>query len=131
MIQIGITASCRPTNIIEYTVGRALRFWIFLYLPILPILIGWHIIAGLALSVVNPIIGTVMQERLPAEMRARVFGTVTAGTLAGIPLGTFFSGYMVAWFGLQTTLLLMGILYLVATLSLLVNPALKAMDKES
>jgi len=72
-----------------------------------------------------------MQERLPAEMRARVFGTVTAGTLAGIPLGTFFSGYMVAWFGLQTTLLLMGILYLVATLSLLVNPALKAMDKES
>jgi MFS family permease len=118
----------RLTYAIGYTVGGALRFWIFLYLPILPVLIGWHIIAGLALSVVNPIIGTVMQERLPVEMRARVFGTVTAGTLAGIPLGTFFSGYMVAWLGLQTTLLVMGILYLAATLSLLVNPALKTME---
>jgi MFS family permease len=118
----------RLTCIIGYTVGGALRFWIFLYLPILPVLIGWHVIAGLGIAVVNPIIGTVMQERLPAEMRARVFGAMGAGMLAGIPLGTFLSGYVVAWIGLQTTLLIMGILYLVTTLSLLINPALKVMD---
>jgi MFS family permease len=118
----------RLTCIIGYTVGGALRFWIFLYLPILPVLIGWHVIAGLGIAVVNPILGTVMQERLPAEMRARVFGTVGAGTLAGIPLGTFLSGYVVAWIGLQMTLLIMGIVYLATTLSLLINPALKAMD---
>ena len=35
----------------------------------------------------------------------------------------------VTWIGLQTTILIMGILYLAATLSLLVNPALKAMGK--
>ncbi|GHP01016.1 MFS transporter [Reticulibacter mediterranei] len=118
----------RLTCVIGYTVGGALRFWIFLYLPILPVLIGWHIIAGLGIAVVNPIVGTVMQERLPAEMRARIFGAVGAGMLAGIPLGTFLSGYVVAWIGLQMTLLIMGILYFVTTLSLLVNPALKAMD---
>jgi hypothetical protein len=39
------------------------------------------------------------------------------------------SGYVVAWFGLQVTLLMMGALYLATTLSLLVNPALRGMDK--
>jgi MFS family permease len=102
---------------------------VFLFLPIFPVLIAWQIIAGLAIASVNPILGTVMQERLPAEMRARVFGTMGAGTLAGIPLGTFMSGYVVAWFGLQVTLLMMGALYLATTLSLLVNPALRGMDK--
>ncbi len=71
-----------------------------------------------------------MQERLPTEMRARIFGTISAGTLAGIPLGTFVSGYVVTLLGLQMTLFVMGALYLVTTLSLLVNPAItKGMKK--
>jgi len=126
---IGHRLPRRLTYGIGYTIGEALTFWVFLFLPVFPILIAWQIIAGLAIASVNPILGTVMQERLPAEMRARVFGTMSAGTLAGIPLGTFMSGYVVTWFGLQTTLLAMGALYLVTTLSLLVNPALREMDK--
>ncbi len=98
-------------------------------LPVLPFLIAWHIIAGLAIAPINPMMRTVMQERLPAEMRARVFGTMIAGSLAGIPLGTLLSGYVVTWFGLQATILVMGALYLVATLSLLVNPALRGMEQ--
>ncbi|MBA2396773.1 MAG: hypothetical protein H0V70_28945 [Ktedonobacteraceae bacterium] len=63
-------------------------------------------------------------------MRARIFGTISAGTLAGIPLGTFVSGYVVTLLGLQMTLFVMGALYLVTTLSLLVNPAItKGMKK--
>jgi predicted MFS family arabinose efflux permease len=60
-------------------------------------------------------------------MRARVFGTTTAGVLVGIPLGTFVSGYVVTWIGLEYTLLVMGALYFLTTASLLVNPALKKM----
>ena len=111
-----------------YTIGGALRFWVFL-LPVLPLLIGWQIIAGLAIAPINPLIDTVLQERLPVEMRARVFGTINAGVLAGVPLGTFASGYLVAWIGFQMTLLIMGALYLVTTLSLLVNPATRTMEK--
>jgi predicted MFS family arabinose efflux permease len=62
-------------------------------------------------------------------MRARVFGTINAGVLAGVPLGTFASEYLVAWIGFQMTLLIMGALYLVTTLSLLVNPATRTMEK--
>ena len=128
---IGHRLPRRLTYGIGYIIGGALNFWVFLFLPVLPILIAWQIIAGLAIASVNPIFFTVMQERLPDEMRARVFGAMGAGVLAGIPLGTFISGYVVAWLGLQMTLLIMGVLYLVTTLSLLVNPALKGLEKPS
>lgn len=109
-----------------YTMGGATRYFVFLF-PLLPLLITWHVIAGLFIGPINPLLDTVMQERLPATMRARVFGTVSAGVLAGIPLGTFAGGFVAAWIGLRTTILIIGIIYLLTTLSLLVNPATKKM----
>ncbi|HLX57028.1 MAG TPA: MFS transporter [Ktedonobacteraceae bacterium] len=125
---IGHRLPRRLTFGIGYTLGGSLRFWVFL-VPILPVLIGWQVIAGLAIAPINPLSDTVIQEHAPAEMRARVFGTINAGVLAGIPLGTFASGYLVAWLGFRMTLLVMGALYFVTTFSLLVNPALKKMEK--
>jgi MFS family permease len=93
------------------------------------VLLVLHAIAGLVFAPVNPLIDTVLQERVPAEMRARVFGTVSAGVLVGVPLGTVASGYLVAWVGLQLTLEIMGALYLVTALSLLIHPALRQMGK--
>jgi MFS family permease len=125
---IGHRLPRRLTFGLGFTIGGALRFWMFLLFPILPLLIAWSIIAGLAISPINPLTDTIMQERLPVEMRARVFGTMSAGFLAGVPIGTFASGYIVSWLGLPTTILIMGTLYLLATLSLLVNPVLKGME---
>jgi hypothetical protein len=64
-------------------------------------------------------------------MRARVFGLLEAGVMAGIPLGTFAIGFVAVWIGLRWTLALMGTLYLLATLSILINPALKKMNREA
>lgn len=118
----------RLTFGIGFTVGGALRFWVLL-IPILPFMLGWFALAGLAIAPINSLISTVLQERTPPEMRARVFGTLGAAVLAGIPLGTLASGFVVSWIGLRTTLFVMGVLYLMATLSILVNPALKSMEK--
>ncbi len=125
---IGHRLPRRLTYGIGYTVGGALRFWMFL-VPFLPVLLIWQIIAGLAIAPINPLTDTIIQERIPAEMRARVFGTINAGVLAGIPLGTVVSGYLAAWIGLQMTLIVIGTVYLVTTLSLLLNPALRKMEK--
>src|SRR5260370_36063818 len=125
---IGQQLPRRLTFGLGLTLNGALRFW-GLLLPILPALLVLHVIAGLAFAPVNPLIDTVMQKRLPAEMRARVFGTATAVVLVGIPLGAGGSGYVVAWAGLQMTLVVMGALYLVTTLSLLIHPALRQMEK--
>ncbi len=87
-------------------------------------IVGWSVIAGLAISVVNPLGDTVLQERTPPSMLARIYGAFGSLILVAVPLGTFVSGFVVAWLGLYPTLALMGVLYL---LSLLLNPALKEM----
>ncbi|HLG62418.1 MAG TPA: MFS transporter [Ktedonosporobacter sp.] len=125
---IGHRLPRRLTFGVGFTIGGALRFWVLL-IPILPFMLGWFALAGLAIAPINALISTVLQERTPPEMRARVFGTLGAAVLAGIPLGTLASGFVVTWLGLRTTLFIMGLLYLMATLSILVNPALKSMEK--
>ena len=123
---IGHRLPRRWTFGLGYTIGGSFRFWMLL-LPVLPVIVGWNVIAGLCIAPVNPLADTVMQERIPAAMRARVFGSMSAGVLAGIPLGTFAGGYIAAWIGLRPTLIIMGGIYLLTTLSLLVNPAMKKM----
>lgn len=121
---IGHRLPRRLTFGIGSTIGGATRFWILL-VPVLPLLIVVHAIAGLGVAPSNPLIDTILQERVPPEMRARVFGTTTAGAYIGIPIGSVLGGFLVTWIGIQNTLLAMGALYLVTTLSLLVNPALR------
>ncbi len=113
---------------IGFTIGGPFRFFVLL-LPVLPIIIIWNVIAGLCIAPINPLADTLLQERVPPAMRAKVFGAVSAGALAGIPLGTFAGGYIAEWLGLSTTILIMGVVYLIATASLLVNPAMKRMEK--
>lgn len=108
-----------------------LQFFFLALLPPIGFIIAAFALLGLASGPLNPIIMTVMQERVPAEMRGRVFGTMTAGAYLAVPLGMLLAGYMVEWKGVRTTLLIQAGIYLVITLSLLVNPGLREMDKNS
>jgi MFS family permease len=83
---------------------------------------------GLMVGPINPILMTVLQDVIPFAMRARVFGITSAGFMAGVPLGGLICGYLITWIGLRPSLFTMAVIYLLATGSLLVNPALKAMD---
>jgi MFS family permease len=85
-------------------------------------------VAGFCIGPVNPIISTISYERIPRPMRAQVLGAVTAGVTMGTPLGGLLAGYLGAALGIRTTLLMLGACYLAATLSLLVNPALRQME---
>ena len=118
----------RLTLGICFTLGGALRFWALLF-PFFPFLVGFYAISGLAIGPINSLLSTVTQERVPPAMRARVYGLLGAGVTAGIPLGTFASGFVVNWLGLRATLFVMGAIYLAATLSILVNHKLKQMER--
>lgn len=107
----------------------SLRFFIFALVPLLPVLIIATIISGLGVGPLNPIIYTVEQQVVPPDMRARVFGTTTAGAYIGIPLGALLCGYLVQWTGIIPSLFVIGVCYLLTTTSLLVNPALKEMAR--
>lgn len=125
---IGHRLPRRLTFACSFILSGVARYWILL-VPILPLMVVVYAIAGLGLAPLNPLIDTVLQERVPKEMRARVFGTTMAGSFLGIPLGAVLGVCLVNWMGMQATLLMLGALYLVTTLSLLVNPALKNMQK--
>lgn len=124
---IGHRLPRRLTFGIGFILAGVFYSWTLL-IPILPVMVVGQIISGLGASPLNPLIDTIAQERIPTDMRARVFGTITAGVYIGIPIGAFVSGYVVTWVGLQASIIAIGILYLLTTLSLLVNPALKRMD---
>jgi MFS family permease len=108
----------------------SLRFWIMALVPPLSILIVTNILSGLSAGPLNPIMSTVEQEQVPQEMRARVFGTTTAGVFLGMPLGVILSGYLVQAIGIQASLLVVGACYLTTTISLLANPAVKGLEKK-
>ena len=88
-------------------------------------------IGGVASGPLNPIMATVRFERVPVLMRGRVFGMTTAGAFSAMPLGVLIAGFMVESLGLRSTLLAVGACYVLATATLIVNPAIREMDQAS
>lgn len=106
-----------------------LRFWVLAFAPPMPVLLITWAIAGFAAGPLNPIMATIEYERIPANMRGRVFGTMTAGSYLAIPVGMLLVGFLLERIGIQWTVLAMGACYLATTLSLIVNPAIREMDQ--
>ncbi|MFE3520659.1 MFS transporter [Streptomyces sp. NPDC059161] len=86
------------------------------------------VVAGLAGGTLNPILTTVIYEKVPDELRSRVAGVLTAGCELAMPLGSLAAGFLVEGAGLRGALLAVGGVYLLATLSPLVLPAWQDMD---
>jgi MFS family permease len=105
-----------------------LPFWAFASLPPLWVAIAAAAAIGVASGPLNPLIMTVLQERVPDGMRGRVFGIVTAVAYAVTPLGMLAAGYLVEWVGLRATLVGLAACYLVVTVGMLLTPALRRMD---
>jgi MFS family permease len=106
----------------------SMYFWALAFRLPIPILVVIYALQGLMVGPINPIGMTVQQEIIPSEMRARVFGAASAGYMAGVPIGGLVSGYLIARVGLIPALFAMGTCSLLATSSLLINPALKDMQ---
>ncbi|MER7946570.1 MFS transporter [Streptomyces sp. NPDC096079] len=85
--------------------------------------------AGFGVGVLNPILTTVIYEQVPDALRSRVAGASTAGVLLTTPLGGLAAGFLVERIGLTATLLGIGAAYFLATLSPMVFPAWRGMDR--
>ena len=83
--------------------------------------------ASLIAVPINQLYETVIQERTP-ERLGRTFDTVTALAYVGIPIGSILAGVFVEEVGLIPTILGMGAIYSVVTLSMFFNPVLRQMD---
>jgi MFS family permease len=77
-------------------------------------------VSGLAAGAINPMIATALYAVVPDGMRARVFGALTAGVAASMPVGAFLAGVLVEAFGLGVVLAGAAVLYAVLGASPLV-----------
>ncbi|MFE6916513.1 MFS transporter [Streptomyces rubiginosohelvolus] len=86
------------------------------------------LLGGIAGGVLNPILTTVVYERVPDRLRSRVSGALTAGSEFAMPVGGLAAGLLVEGAGATGALLAMGGVYFLATLSPLVFPSWRTLD---
>ncbi|RAZ31322.1 MFS transporter [Microbacterium sp. SMR1] len=94
-----------------------------------PVLVAAAGVSGLAAGALNPILGAVQLERVPAPMRGRVFGLLNAGTWAGVPLGALLGGIAADGLGLFASFGIVAIIYTVVTTAPLTGGAWRLMER--
>ena len=105
------------------------RFWVYALYPPLAVLIATTFITSIGAGPINPIIGAVEFERIPPNMRGRVFGAVTAGAWIAMPLGMLLGGVLTEKLGTFVMMIGLAITFLITTLSMAFIPAMKEMNR--
>jgi MFS family permease len=98
-------------------------------LPPVPIMLAAMLLAGLISGPNGPLVATVLQERTPHTMRARVFGASTAIGFSAAPLGVLVAGALLEVTGVQLTLVAMSVIFLAVSCALALDRGLREMDE--
>jgi MFS family permease len=106
-----------------------LRFLIYVLFPPLPVLLAVVFVSSLGAGPLNPIIGAIEFERIPQDMRGRVFGAINAGAWVAMPFGMLLAGILTERFGVAPMLIGLGIIYFFTTLSMAFIPAMRQMNR--
>ena len=116
-----ISARLSRKNLVRTTfIGVAVSIIPMSFLPPLPILAVAGFFLGLFWGPFNPLISTLIQQRVPADQQGRVFGVQTAVFYAAPPLGMVLAGLSVESYGVSATyIVLAAILTVTAILALL------------
>ncbi|MBK8026556.1 MAG: MFS transporter [Chloroflexi bacterium] len=86
------------------------------------------ILSGIAVSPLNPLFNTFLYERIPVELRARVFGVLSAGEMVTMPAGALAAGFLMEGLGPQRAFVLYGVVYLAAALVFRFSPAMRELE---
>ncbi|MGH3216563.1 MAG: MFS transporter [Trebonia sp.] len=86
-------------------------------------------LGGLAGGALNPIIGAVTYERVPARLQASVLGAFRASAWIGIPFGALLGGTLAEGIGLRDALLVTGTAMFLTTLAPFVFPSWRGVNR--
>jgi MFS family permease len=116
-----VSARLKRKNLVRTTfIGVAMSIVPMAFLPPLPILAVAGFFLGLFWGPFNPLVSSLIQQRVPADQQGRVFGVQTAVFYAAPPLGMVLAGLSVESFGVSITyIILAAILSVTAILALL------------
>ncbi|MGW7194259.1 MFS transporter, partial [Streptomyces sp. NPDC054838] len=85
-------------------------------------------VSGIGSGVVGPLMMSVAYQRVPQDVRGRVFGLLVACALAATPLGMLGAGVLLDHWGLTWSLMATGAVYLGVTLAPLVLRVWRQLD---
>jgi MFS family permease len=114
--------------VILAVIGFGLPLWVLATLPSFAIALVMSFIMGLVIGPVGPMIMTLYHERVPAELRGRVFGTRAALDTLSIPFAALFTGVIVQGIGLQITLIGFAVAFLIVTAGAALAPIFKTLS---
>jgi len=110
----------RRTLIRCIMLGSAISVIPMAFLPPLPFLMAAGFFLGLSWGPYNPLVNSLVQQRIPAHLHGRVFGIQTAVFYVAPPLGMVLAGLSVENLGVNSTYaILAGILSITSILVLL------------
>jgi len=112
-------------------IGFGLPLWVLAALPSFAVALVMSFIMGLVIGPVGPMIMTLYHERVPPELRGRVFGTRAALDTLSIPFAALFTGVIVQGIGLQITLVGFAIAFLIVTIAAALAPVFKTLAVKS
>lgn len=95
------------------------------------LVMGTVVAGGFAAGFLNPLLGAVLFERIPASLMGRVSSMNLAMSWSLIPFGGLLGGVLVAGFGVAPALLVVGGAYLVTTMFPAVRPRWRDLDDRS
>ena len=104
------------------------EFWALWLEPSVPVLAVAMATTGFMAGPINPLAVTVRHERIPHELRGRVFATFSAIALAVGPLGVLVAGWLIEALGFSPTVFLFAVGAQLVGLGMLFVPAFGEME---
>jgi MFS family permease len=103
-------------------------YWLFAIDSPFIVTMAGLFISGCGAGPINPLLMTLRQERVPVELRARVFSAFMALAWISMPLGQLLGGIAVDVWGIQAVFACMAGIYLLVTSGSLFVPVFREMD---
>lgn len=125
---IGHRLSRRRVWLAGYLVGP-LSLWALGFSAPLPWLLAVLVVGGLAMGPINPLLVTIRHERIPPELRGRVFAAFSATAMVAQPIGLPLGGLLVERAGLGTAVLVTAAAGQLLGLVAFLLPRLREMDR--
>lgn len=122
-----ISARMKRKTLIRFILlGSAVSIIPMAFLPPLSVLMLAGFLLGLSWGPYNPLISTLVQQRVPAHLQGRVFGVQTAVFYAAPPLGMVLAGLSVESYGIKATYIVLAGVLSVTSILVLLTKALRS-----
>ena len=105
-----------------------LGHWMFAGELPFPLMLAVLVVLAVLGGAINPLLVTVRMERIPPEMRGRVFATTSAIAMGMQPIGIVAGGALVEWVGLTRAVLILAAIEQAIGVVIFVQPIWQRLD---